>query len=99
MNKRELMELLFTKEELNKIDTAYPQEWADRMRANGVDPRWYVWSYVESSAFGQPVDLGDKLIEKFLNYANNVMDADLDDDVKAELVRAYEVMKGGIDVS
>jgi len=65
MNKGELMKLVFTKEELNSIDTAYPQPWADKMREMGVQPRMFVWSYLEHRISGAPVNLAEKFFEKY----------------------------------
>lgn len=36
------------------IDTAVPQDWADRARVLGIDCSGYVWWYPEGSIFGEP---------------------------------------------
>ena len=65
MNKGDLIEMLFTKEERNKIDTAYPQEWADKMRMMGVQPRWFCWSYNDPTPYGGPINLAERFMEKY----------------------------------
>lgn len=78
MNKGDLMKLLFTKEELRNIDTAYPQPWADKMREMGVDPRYFVWSYNEHRISGAPVDLAKMFLERFNKLPHLLETADQD---------------------
>ena len=65
MNKRELVELLLTKEDQNKIDYAYPQQWADKMRELGVQPEWFVWSYINDAFSGAPLNLAEMFCSKY----------------------------------
>ncbi len=48
------------------VDSAIPKAWADKMREHGVNPVWYVWSYQDNHAFGEPVHLLEKLYDKMI---------------------------------
>lgn len=47
------------------IDTAYPQQWADKAREMGIDPSIYVWQYDEKNRiFGHPVSYAHSMVIK-----------------------------------
>ena len=59
MTKGDLMEKLFTKEELSNVDAAFPQEYM-KSRGGTVDSEdsfWYVMDYNNGSVFGKLVDM------------------------------------------
>ena len=74
MNKGDLMKLLFTEEERNKIDTAYPQAWADDMRSRGIQPRWFCWSYNDPTPYGGPVNLAERFMERYCKLSESIDD-------------------------
>lgn len=47
-----------------KVDFALPQDWFDKVSDLGINPRNYVWSYVEDS-MGEPLNILQKWVETF----------------------------------
>lgn len=62
INKRNLGEALG----LENFDTAYPQQWADKVRELQLNPSMCVYSYDEHPSFGAPVDLSKLLFERII---------------------------------
>lgn len=93
MNKGEIMKLVFTEKELNgNIDTAIPQPWADKMREMGVQPFWYVWSYLENRISGAPVNLAEKFLEKYNALPKQIIEADITHDYMVAMGSAFDLI-------
>ena len=65
MTKKNLAELVLTKEELRQIDYALPQNFVeDCKNLLNIDPRpFYVWSYLNEPIGGYPVSLADRFLQ------------------------------------
>lgn len=51
----------------NQVDSARPQAWSEKCRNEmGFEPKYFVWSYQNNSVGGQPVNLAEKALEKFV---------------------------------
>lgn len=75
MNKQQLMDAVLTEEERKCVDTAYPQEWADKVRDLGLNPEHIVWCYAKSRIFGEPIDLAHRFLQKYQDLQNTAMDS------------------------
>ena len=64
MDKFKMMEMLFNKEDINKVDIAIPEPWAEKARNVGVNTDYYVWSYIKNITFGEPVNLAELFFKK-----------------------------------
>ena len=59
------MKLVFTEEELKKIDMAVPLAWTEKMRDLSVENLfYYVWDY-NKDILGEPLNLAEKFFAKF----------------------------------
>ena len=66
MNKGELIDLVLTDDKKRNIDTALPQQFVDDCQnLLDIDPRpYFVWSYMEKSIVGSPLNLAELLIQR-----------------------------------
>jgi hypothetical protein len=71
-NKGDLMRIIYSPEEYNKVDSAYPQPYADQIRE--IYPNFrkgnYCFSYVENQ-FGELVNLNDNFVEWIFTTKQN----------------------------
>jgi hypothetical protein len=79
MTKGQLIDLVLTDDEKRSIDTALPQNFVDDcINLLNVDPRHYfVWSYMENSVMGKPLNLAELYVERFLSIhasSGNIID-------------------------
>ena len=68
--KHDLMRFIYG-DNVNNIDTAIPQEVADKLRdsANPSNTFWYVQDYNDNRIFGQTVNLKEKFFDKLAQIA------------------------------
>ena len=67
-SKHGIMKFCFTEEEIRKIDTAYPQDYADRVRE--LLPNWNgifnVYDYNKARVFGEFKNIAEAMVTKIL---------------------------------
>lgn len=65
ITKKDLIELLCSKEEQRIIDTAIPLDWANKVREYGIDTKYVVW--LCDGPIGRPIFLADRLLKMYID--------------------------------
>lgn len=64
MTKLQLLQKIYTNEELAHVDVSIPLHITQALNSIGVNPAFYVMDYNENKAFGQLTNLAEKLMKK-----------------------------------
>lgn len=59
MTKGDLIQIVFG-ENAKHVDVAVNSIWAEKVRELGVNPEFFVWSYIDNNINGKPVNLLEK---------------------------------------
>ncbi len=65
LSKQALLDMVLTKEQQSKIDFAIPFAWSIKCKEIGIDPQYYVWSYLDDRVGGKPFNLLEAIAKKY----------------------------------